>query len=474
VFLSEADGRLTIGPAVLTLRGREIASVQRLDDGQYTDSLKRLGKAGGPPIVDFGEHLVTPAFINAHTHLALAFLRGHDQEGAAPTNLVENLYYAFESRLTPEDVRAFARMGAYESLLNGVGLVWDHYYHGDALAEALLDTGLGGVVAPTLQDLAGPGKDRWEQTLETTVELARSTRHGDAGVFAAVGPHATDTVSGDLWKRAAACASKHGLPVHSHCAQSLDELRRVTAREGKPPMAWLQSTGVLDEAPSTLLVHCLYATRAELEALDAEKQALAFCPYSQLVFGFPADVGLWSELGVRWLVATDCAASNDSMNVQKELRFAAGRRTMPTTHSESYSAFLRDGGEERAAEVWAERNSAHGGLARDGESEQLLSRVWDIPGRLHPKFRAGVIAAGALANLVVWNATHPSLWPSTDPRRLLAMGDTTGAIHAMFVAGKPVGRPGDFHASLVESDDYRDAHAEATQRLWRLMELPRS
>jgi cytosine/adenosine deaminase-related metal-dependent hydrolase len=277
-------------------------------------------------------------------------------------------------------------------------------------------------------------------------------------------------VSGDLWKRAAACARDEDLPVHAHCAQSLDELRRVTAREGKPPMAWLTSLGVLDQAPRSLLVHCLYATRAELAALDPTRHALAFCPYSQLIFGFPADVGLFSEVGVPWLVATDCAASNDSMNVQKELRFAAGRRTMATTHSGAYGTFLDEGGVERAEQVWATRSRDHAARLDDGRPERLLSRVWDIPGSLHPRLRAGVIAPQALANLVVWDATHPSLWPDTDPLRLMAMGDTSGAIHTMFVAGKQLGRPGDFHRSLTHTDEYEQARGEANERLQSLME----
>ena len=36
----------------------------------------------------------------------------------------------------------------------------------------------------------------------------------------------------------------------------------------------------------------------------------------------------WSEVGVRWVVATDCAANNDSMNVQQELRLVAGLRSV--------------------------------------------------------------------------------------------------------------------------------------------------
>jgi cytosine/adenosine deaminase-related metal-dependent hydrolase len=76
------------------------------------------------------------------------------------------------------------------------------------------------------------------------------------------------------------------------------------------------------------------------------------------------------------------------------------------------------------------------------DSAALLSRVWSIPGRLHPEVTAGVLQRGALANLVVWDTDHPSFWPATDPLSALVMSDTVGAIETMVVAGRARGERG--------------------------------
>jgi 5-methylthioadenosine/S-adenosylhomocysteine deaminase len=452
VLLHEHDN-LVIRPARIHVSGSLITRVEASEE---------------PGSLDFGERLITPAFVNAHTHLALAFLRGVEASGAQ-RNLVEDLYFAFESRLTPEDVRAFSRMGAYESLLSGVGLVWDHYYGGTAVADALLDTGLCGVVAPTLQDLAGPDRDGFEAALDATLQLATSDRHHAAGVFAALGPHATDTVSPTLLRRIGELAEQHQLPVHMHVAQSYDELARVEQREGRTPLALLAREGVLDRAPSVVLAHALFATLQDLQALEPERHTLVYCPSSQQQFGFPAPVTLWSELGVSWVVATDCASSNDSMNLQKELRHCHGAATAPIASGLHYASFLDSGEATYAREVWNDRSERAAAWAPHVTSERLLERVWSRPGALHPGFRAGVIAAGALANLAVWDVAHPAFWPGLDLPRALALSDTTQALHALVVAGRIMGEPGQLVASVLASDAYRESHREATSRLGALL-----
>jgi hypothetical protein len=42
-------------------------------------------------------------------------------------------------------------MGCWEALMHGVGCAFDHYYFAPALVEAFKDTGMSGVIAPTLQ-----------------------------------------------------------------------------------------------------------------------------------------------------------------------------------------------------------------------------------------------------------------------------------------------------------------------------------
>jgi cytosine/adenosine deaminase-related metal-dependent hydrolase len=74
---------------------------------------------------DFGSSLITPAFVNSHTHLPMAALRGIEGTASALSgNVVEDLYFTIEKQMSAGDVRAFARMGCYESLLCGVGFVW--------------------------------------------------------------------------------------------------------------------------------------------------------------------------------------------------------------------------------------------------------------------------------------------------------------------------------------------------------------
>ncbi|HEX5656468.1 MAG TPA: amidohydrolase family protein [Polyangiales bacterium] len=452
VLLHEHDN-LVIRPARIHVLGSRITRVELTSE---------------PGTLDFGERLITPAFVNAHTHLALAFLRGVEASGAR-RNLVEDLYFAFESRLTPEDIRAFARMGAYESLLAGVGLVWDHYYGGSAVAEALLDTGLCGVVAPTVQDLAGPDRDGSETALDITLQLAASARHHAAGVFAALGPHATDTVSPALLRRIGELADQHELPIHMHVAQSYDELARVEQREGRTPLALLAREGVLDRAPSVVLAHALFATVQDLQALDPGRHTLVFCPSSQMQFGFPAPVPLWGELGVSWVVATDCASSNDSMNLQKELRLCHGAASTPVASGLDYASFLESGEATYAREVWNSRSERNAAWAKHVTSERLLERVWSRAGALHPAFRAGVIADGALANVAVWDTDHPAFWPGLDLPRALALSDTTQALHAMIVGGRVLGEPGRLVQSVLGSDSYRESLREASGRLDALL-----
>ena len=160
VVLPDGDG-LAIRRARLTLDAGRIMSVEvdpNTPDPPGTDTL--------------GEALLTPAFVDAHTHLALVGLRG-SVNAATSGNVVEDLFFHVERQMDASDVRALTRVGAYEALLSGTATVWDHYYFGRAVLAGMTDAGLAGVVAPALQDVDGPGQHRWEDELSATVELAQ-------------------------------------------------------------------------------------------------------------------------------------------------------------------------------------------------------------------------------------------------------------------------------------------------------------
>ena len=424
------------------------------------------------PLLDYGDGLITPAFVNPHTHLAMNFMRGRFADLTESDNAVEQLFFRIEAQLEPADVRAFTRMGAYESLLAGVGMVWDHYYFGDAVAAALADVGLGGVVAPTLQDVHGPGVGRAERGLEDTLQIAGDARLARAGVFAALGPHATDSVSPELWSRLAHTAESQGLPLHFHLAQSPDELGRVQASSGCSPVERLRRAGILERP--RVMAHGIYLSLADARQASfgadggATRGWLVFCPTSQTQFGLPARVDEWLDAGIPFVVASDSGNSNDGLSVQAELRWVAGYRALSASFGSGLGKLLASGESAQAELAGLERKSAVERRRLLGDSDFLLRKIWDEAGALHPSFRAGVIAEGALANLAVWNLDTPELWPATDPLRALAFSNLAHALRQLIVMGRPLGEDGAFASSLLASAGYREALREANARLEQL------
>lgn len=395
--------------------------------------ITHVGPPEGPCDEDLGDALLAPAFVDPHVHLALIGLRGLAVDTAADGNMVEDLFFRIESRLTREDVRAFARMGALEAVRHGTAAVWDHYYFADAVLDALRDVGLGGVVAPALQDLAGPGKDGWRDALDLTEALAAEPL-AEGGHGVALGPHATDTVSDTLWAAVAGRAEALDLPVHVHVAQSPEEVARARAHGHATPLERLAATGALAAGPSWLLVHGLFLADRDLVRLDRARHTLVVCPSAQGHFGFPAAVGAWTAAGVPWTVATDAACANDAHDLRRELGLLASWRVADVAARPAAARFRATG--EGADAVWADRQRLRAGRAAWTTPEGLLRRAWETTGRLHPQLPSGRVAPGHLAHLAVWDVDDATFWPGVDPLRALVFGSVGTALRGVMASGR--------------------------------------
>lgn len=447
---------------LISIENNKFSKFEFCNQQDYHELLKGW-KKNHTNLSDFSGNIISPAFINAHTHIAMNLFRGIDRRASTKGNMVEDLFYHIESRLTFADVLAFARIGAWENLLNGNGFIWDHYYFGDAIAQALSDTGLCGVVAPTLQDQFGPGENRWEEEWSNTLGIHESKSMSELGIYGALGPHATDTVSESLWKKIFELASLKKLPVHSHHAQSAEEYTRCLETHQCQPGEWLNRMGGFDADISHLLVHNVYIKKQDLKLYKKKNIALAFCPFSSLIFAQPSRVMDWEAAGITWTIGTDCVASNDSMNLQKELKYLSGIPMQSVGFSKTYGDFFRqqktspEATIARRAKIW-EKHS----MFRDPDF--LLSKVWKTPGDIHPHIKVGSLSEGSLANLIVWNPAHPSLWPFQNTNSF-AMGDNLSAIHKLLCAGKWIGnQSGPFHTSILESHNYKEHLKEARER----------
>jgi 5-methylthioadenosine/S-adenosylhomocysteine deaminase len=350
--------------------------------------------------------------------------RGLVDHEKASGNIVEEIYFPLEEALTHEDVRAFARMGAWECLLAGQGTVFDHYYHAEAVAEALLEVGLCGVVAPTVQDLSGPARTQMDRILEVTLDLHGRESLREAGVRIALGPHATDTVSAKAWTRLARIATDHQLPIHAHVAQSLEEIER-TASDGGPVG---RLSPVLEAAVPLLAVHGLYLTTQDVQRLAGHNTWLGYCPSAQDLFGFPAHVPGWWAAGVPVVVGADTGSCNDGMDVQSEVRRVASAAAAGVTHGVLGETWRADGELDSARSLDRSRR-------QHLSAAEALKTVWGTPADWAKPLLVGRIEPGYRANLIAVSMDHPAMWPCEDPARALAFGQVAQALEAVVVNG---------------------------------------
>lgn len=460
------DGKLELHPTLIEIEKHKIKKVT-LWDRPLNELPEKTSK--------LQNKMLTPAFINMHTHLAMSFFRYQDISQTASGNMVKDYYFQLEKKLSPEDVRAFTRMGAYESLCFGVGTVWDHYYHGESVAQALCDVGLTGVVAPTLQDLEGPAKDVWEREWSHTESIRQSKTFKENHVHAALGPHATDTVSSQLWEKIQKMSSDENIPIHFHLAQSQDEFYKRLSMENLTPTEFLLHKGLFDTKNSLIMAHGIYLRESDLKILSQHRNShLVYCPFSQMIFEFPASVLQWEEHGLNWLIGTDTVGSNDSMNIQKELRAISGTPMQKLTFSETYKQFMAYPFKQQSLEeLSSERHLLFQSTQKFRDPSFLLSKVWHQAGQRHPHLKTGSIEENYLANFIVWDLEHPTFWPSQTLRGL-CFNDSHSAIYNMLIAGKWVSEDGSFLEGLRNSPPYLEALKEAKGRLKKLMPSAKS
>lgn len=266
-------------------------------------------------LVSLPDHLVTPAFVNAHTHLDLTHIGPQPRSGFAPfVDLIRT-----RRLVEPDQIRASVLLGARLSRAGGVAAVGDiaGAVRGGASIEpflALRDSGLAGV---SFLEFFAMGKSippaiaRADEVTDAALALPSSR------VRLGLQPHAPYSVAPDGYRHAIARAQRDHLPLATHLAESLEEREFIAHAKG-PQRSLLEALGLWDdslleefglsktpvqhlarvirERPTPiLLVHLNDLSDADVALLAELNQHapihVAYCPRSSEFFGAPESFG---------------------------------------------------------------------------------------------------------------------------------------------------------------------------------------
>ena len=164
------------------------------------------------------------------------------------------------------------------------------------------------------------------------------------------------------------------------------------------------------------------------------------------------------------------------MNLQKELKFAAVRNTLPLSFSDEYNNFLQSKSPQNAFEVLSELEQKRLNTERRCKlsDHDAFNKVTSIAGSLHPNFTTGCLAEGALANLCLWNDNSPAYWPTQSHIKAMVWNDLQPALVGVLSKGKWHRKPpGVAGKTFLTSTDRNEIAKEAQERLQHLAKRAR-
>ena len=359
--------------------------------------------------LDASDRLIMPGLINMHTHVYMTAMRSYADDVSFDEWLFNRVMPA-EERLPFEGTYWSNLLGCMEMIRTGTTCFVDmHMFEGQS-ARAARDIGMRGVIGRGLvgEDLYGDGASRFEEALREMQALESPL------LQFILSPHAIYSCGTKLLEQVSAEAAKRGLLKQIHLSESDNEVAQCLEKHGRTPVELLSDLGFLDE--NTILAHCVKVNEKEAEILAGTGVTVVTNPASNAKLGNgTAPLALFQEKGLNICIGTDGAASNNSLNLFREMGLLTMVQKAVTRNAEA--ALSQD--VLRMATVNAAK-----GLHRQGE--------------------LGAITDGALADLVFIDLSEPSLFPNTNIPSSLCYSANGSEVESVMVGGEFVMRKREF------------------------------
>lgn len=273
------------------------------------------------PVIDLGDSIILPAFVNSHCHLDYTGLAGRLNPGISFTDWINQIIEVKRS-LTMDEQESSWLYGSKMLIKSGCGMVFNIESVPGLFSRMVMHTPLQ--VCP-FTELIG-FKDGDDERL---VDLAKSElfKNSSLSMVAGLAPHSPYTTSAKALNVLSAYADQEGIPIAVHVSESEDEWEMFTAASGmlydkmsglgrrmddccaRSPIQYFNNSG--GAALRTLVVHANYLINEDFDFLAKPGLSVVHCPQSHSWFGYPEfEYNRFAEKGVNICLGTDSLASS--------------------------------------------------------------------------------------------------------------------------------------------------------------------
>lgn len=342
--------------AVITMDGATgatpITASIRIVDDVVTAIGPGLVPQEGDEVIDGRDRLVTPGFVNAHTHSWEYLYKGRYDN--LPLELWMLMSYPIlgDSRVAPDLVRLRSSLFALESLKAGVTTLVDDVLENpdqdaaqlaavfDAYDEIGIRANISGHVIsrpfhetmPFVAEYLPPeifesARAASRPTTEGYLAFSReafATQHGRGGgrLRYMVAPSAPQRCDADLLTGATELALEHGAECHIHVLETKTQLVTGEVSYGGSLVEYLERIGAL--SANTTFAHGIWLSDSDMSVIAGAGTSVSHNPLSNLKLG--SGIAPWRALhdaGVNLGLGTDGCSSSDSPRMLDVVKAAA-------------------------------------------------------------------------------------------------------------------------------------------------------
>lgn len=295
-----------------------------IKDGEIVD----VGKTGDFAGLEVGERIradkkmIMPGLVNCHTHVPMSMFRGLADDLPLDVWLNEHIFPAEAREVNPVSVEKWSSHSCTEMLLSGTTTCCDGYFYEDAVARAVLESGMRAVCGQGVIDFPAPGVPDPKQNVRAAIEFVKAFRNRSSLVQPAIFCHSPYTCSAETLQAAKKAAGDLGVLFQIHVAETRNEAGMIRDLNGRSIVEYLDSLGILDER--TLMVHAVWINDGDMDLIQKSGAGVAHCPESnmKLASGI-APVPELIRRGVAVGLGTDGCASNNDHDLFSEMDMAA-------------------------------------------------------------------------------------------------------------------------------------------------------
>ena len=290
---------------------------------------KELPKGDFDKVIDCEGNLLMPGFKNAHTHSAMTFLRSKADDSSLHDWLFDEIFPR-EENLRPGCVKELTKVAILEYLTSGITGVIDQYFYPEEFEQTCVEMGFRCVNLAMYDASARPVKDIYK--------LITANEKKDYLVRYVLGLHSEYTPDQDMFDTTKKLLEETKLPFYVHLSETYDETKECIEKRGCTPMEFFDSMHFFDHGGA--IFHGVYLSDHDIEIIKKRNVVVVSNPSSNMKLASGvAEVSKLLEKGVTVALGTDGPASNNALDMFREMYLVTGLQKLITKNPVSIPAF---------------------------------------------------------------------------------------------------------------------------------------